>query len=370
MPHYVFSPMAKISRLDGEARIVIHAGQGANRGHFALAGAGADALVTWLMTDTEPGDVADLSGSLAAFAGMSHEDAQNAIKHLVEADVLIPDEQADALHKTLEPWHRLGWADAANFHQATFNLPFDADILEGLSYPEYYANFLATNDEAGPQPSATTDVAGRPIIARPQPGAVSPASLDTVLSGAAPINRFDGPPVTFAAIMPAIQSAFGVQRTVGGALGEHQLRSFPSGGARHPFELYVVSKGIDGLPEGIFQFDAVSGNLTDLGSTQALRINDACFGKGGILSAAAVAVITCRWLRHSWKYRYARSYRMLLLEVGHIVQALNLSMVSHGMQTYHCPSIDDRVLREMLQLDDDCAEGPVYALGIGHGGVR
>jgi hypothetical protein len=88
------------------------------------------------------------------------------------------------------------------------------------------------------------------------------------------------------------------------------------------------------------------------------------------LTAGAVIVVTCRWLRHSWKYRYDRSYRMLMLEVGHIVQAINLAMIGHGLNVYHCPSINDRSLRQILAIDDDCAEGPVYALGLGHGGIR
>jgi SagB-type dehydrogenase family enzyme len=133
----------------------------------------------------------------------------------------------------------------------------------------------------------------------------------------------------------------------------------------------VVSKGIDDLPVGVYYFDPISAQVVSVPDHgDAEQIDTACFGKGGILTAGAVIVVTCRWLRHSWKYRYDRSYRMLMLEVGHIVQAINLAMIGHGLNVYHCPSINDRSLRQILAIDDDCAEGPVYALGLGHGGIR
>ena len=125
------------------------------------------------------------------------------------------------------------------------------------------------------------------------------------------------------------------------------------------------------MPQGVYYFDPITNELVVRGTPGgAAQIDTACFGKGGIVSTDAVIVLTCRWLRHSWKYRYARSYRMLMLEVGHIVQAVHLAMRSHDVGVYHCPSINDLLLRQILTLDDDCAEGPVYALGLGHEGVR
>lgn len=291
---------------------------------------------------------------------MNEPDAQQLVDNLIATQVLLPDGSHADERDHLAKWGAFGWRDAADFHLATFGLRFIPDEVDGVTYADYFGQMLEDAESAGGQPPATVDRDGtlvpKPAIAHDR---VAP-TLDKVLGQAEPINRFEGRRVTYADFLPPLRSAFGVQRTVGGLLGPHHLRSYPSGGARHPFEAYVVSKGVDDLPVGAYYFDPVAGQLNELAEHgDAEQIDAACFGKGGILTAGAVVVLTCRWLRHSWKYRYARSYRMLMLEVGHIVQAINLAMISHGLNAYHCPAINDRLLREILSIDDDCAEGPV-----------
>lgn len=120
-----------------------------------------------------------------------------------------------------------------------------------------------------------------------------------------------------------------------------------------------------------YHFDTVDGILRQLtGSDAVTGIDTACFNKGGIVTASAVVAITSRWLRHNWKYRYSRSYRMVLLELGHAIQAIHLSARANGLGAYHCPSINDAELFSLLDLTDDCVEGPLYAIGIGKNGSR
>lgn len=366
---YALSPLFKITRLDQEGRVVLHAGSGDERGHFAMDGAGAQPLIAWLFS-FDPSEEVHLAEAVAAATDMGSEPSRDFVRSMIEAKVLVPaGSQADA-QRQIAGWGGFGWRDAADFHLATFGLRFIPDEVDGVSYEDYFSRMVDDVESAGEQPAAFSPRGGTPVAELPdQPAEL--ATLDDVLSKAEPINRFDGRRVSRGEFMPALRQAFGVQRSVGGMLGEHHLRSYPSGGARHPFEAYVVSKGLDDLPAGVYYFDPIVGQLVAMAEHgDAELIDTACFGKGGILTAGAVVVLTCRWLRHSWKYRYDRSYRMLMLEVGHIVQAINLAMLGHGLNVYHCPSINDRTLRQILAIDDDCAEGPVYALGLGHEGVR
>lgn len=366
---YQLSPMFKVTRLDEKSRVLVHAGTGDARTHLALEGAESRPLLQWLLSQQPARTSEALTTDAAATLGMPVDDARALVTHLIENGVLAESGSAVAARRHIEAWGPYGWRDAADFHLATAGLRFIPDQVDGLSYEEYFSRMVDDVESAGEQPAPTVPVDGPRL---PSPGTrTADASLDKTLSRAMPINRFTGPPVTLAGFLPPLREAFGVQRTVGGLLGPHHLRSYPSGGARHPFEAYVVSKGLTDLPEGVYYFDPITHELV-IRSTpgDAIQIDTACFGKGGIVSADAVVVLTCRWLRHSWKYRYARSYRMLMLEVGHIVQAVHLAMRAHDVGIYHCPSIDDRLLRQILELDDDCAEGPVYALGLGHEGVR
>lgn len=368
MRTYVRSPLLKVSRLESDARVVIHSGSGDQRSHLAIDGNG-HRIVQWLLCCHQPATASNLAASLKEKALVGEEAAGQLVEGLISAGVLVAAVDAPR-YEHIATWGRYGWRDAADFHLATYGLRFVPDEVDGVSYADYFAEMVNDTDTFGEQPPPQAPLDGELMSEAPGEFELS-ATLDDVLGDAKPINRFTGPDVTFAEVMPPLRQAFGVQRTVGGMLGPHHLRSYPSGGARHPFEAYVVSKGFDGLAAGVYHFDAVSGALAGVpDGGDPHQIDPACFGKGGILTARAVVVLTCRWLRHSWKYRYARSYRMLMLEVGHIVQAINLAAIGNGLNVYHCPSINDRELRRILALDDDCAEGPVFALGLGHGGVR
>jgi SagB-type dehydrogenase family enzyme len=362
--------MFKITRLDSEGRTVLHAGNGDQRGHFAIDGAGAQPIVSWLLGCHTATESHILAGSVSVATGLGEEQGRQFVENMIAAKVLVPNGDQVTERDHLIKWGRFGWRDAADFHLATFGLRFIPDEVDGVSYADYFARMVEDTESAGAQPPPATVRDGLRLPS-PDVEEISTATLDDVLASAEPINRFEGARVTYSEIMPPLRKSFGVQRTVGGLLGPHHLRSYPSGGARHPFEAYVVSKGIDDLPVGVYYFDPISAQVVSVPDHgDAEQIDTACFGKGGILTAGAVIVVTCRWLRHSWKYRYDRSYRMLMLEVGHIVQAINLAMIGHGLNIYHCPSINDRSLRQILAIDDDCAEGPVYALGLGHGGIR
>ncbi|HKS44599.1 MAG TPA: SagB/ThcOx family dehydrogenase, partial [Amycolatopsis sp.] len=285
--------------------------------------------------------------------------------------VLVDATNADEWNYALRRWDAHGWDDAALFHYATFGQPFDPDTLGDVSYEDYYRSILDDLSTAGPQPPARKRVASSRVEFRQDRPAEEPVAFTEVLGRAAPINRFEHQGIALAELHTVLAGAFQAQRVIGGILGEHLLKPYPSGGARHPLEAYVVAKSVSGLPAGAYHFDAVDGTLRQLASSNAVEgIDTACFGKGGIVTASAVLVITCRWPRHNWKYRYARSYRMVLLELGHAIQAIHLSARASGLGAYHCPSINDAELLPILDLNDDCAEGPVYAIGIGKNGIR
>lgn len=369
MSQFVLSPLVKVTRLDGEGRVVLHAGGGDSRGQFTLDGTAAGPLLEWLLRCSSPTSTEALVASLQQATEVVESEARSLVDHLTKIEALVAADTTSRDRSHLARWSEFGWRDAADFHLATRGLRFVPDEVGGVTYAQYFNAMLEDTQSAGEQPTAHVPHPGDRLPISPDTPA--PEAVGAVLARMQPINRFEQRGLLGAELLPATRAAFGTQRVVGGLLGEHHLRSYPSGGARHPFELYLVSKGLPDVPAGVYRFDPIAGDLCVVsGHGTPSEIDEACFGKGGIRSAEAVLVITCRWLRHSWKYRYARSYRMLLLEAGHAVQALNLAMVRHQVDVYHCPSIDDSKIRAILGLGDDFAEGPVYALGLGHGGVR
>lgn len=369
---YVRSPLVRVSRLRPDDTAVIWAGSGFDRQKVEIHGATAPVAIAWVLgLSNEPAGVDDIVESLRGRLGIDRSDAGRLLRELVEAGVLVEPEAAESSRARVEEWARYGWDDAAAFHAATFGQRFDPDTLDELDYGDYYRQLLAEPGPVGAQPSAVKPTDGYgPAIELPLTAAPAVTTAD-VLDRAAPINRFLKKSITASELQATLQRSFGIQRTVGGVLGEHLIKAHPSGGARHPYECYVIAKSVDALTPAAYHFDPVSGSLRALPDTGAVeKIDETCFGKGGIVSASAVLVLTCRWLRHNWKYRYPRSYRMVLLELGHIIQTINLVAAAHGLGAYHCPSINDAEVLRLLSLTDDCLEGPLYAIGIGAEGVR
>lgn len=370
---YTLSPLATVSRAGPDGKIVIHAGPGADRQRVEIDGSGGGslALLTWILERSAPAARGELAGSLAAALELPAAEADEVVAQLTEAHVLVDAADADEMACALRHWDAHGWDDAGLFHYATFGQPFDPDTLGEASYEDYYRSLLSDPSTAGPQPPARRPCPSSGPEFGQGGAARASAPFAEVLARAAPVNRFQEQGIGLAELLTALSGAFQAQQVIGGILGEHLLKPYPSGGARHPLEAYVIARSVSGLPAGAYHLDAVDGTLRQLaGTTASDGISAACFGKGGIVTASAVLVITCRWPRHNWKYRYSRSYRMVLLELGHAVQAVHLSARASGLGAYHCPSIADAELLALLGLADDCAEGPLYAIGIGKNGIR
>lgn len=369
---YALSPLAIMRPASPEGRVVIHAGSGRDRQRVEICGhgGGSSALVTWILAQSTPATRDELIKSLVGTLELPPGDADDVVSHLIEASVLVHGADRDGLGNALRCWEAHGWGDAALFHYSTYGQPFDPDMLADVSYENYYRSIVEDESTGGPQPPARK--CASPTVDFRQSVAVGePISFAHVLCQAAPINRFQQQGVALGELQSVLSESFQAQRVIGGILGEHLLKPYPSGGARHPLEIYVIAKSVSGLPVGAYHFDAVDGTLRPLMSDDAVAgIDAACFGKGGILTSSAVLVITSRWMRHNWKYRYSRSYRMVLLELGHAIQSIHMSARVNGLGAYHCPSINDAELLPLLELTDDCAEGPLYAIGIGKNGTR
>lgn len=368
---YVHSPDLRVRRLRAGDAPIVWAGSGHDRYGVEIDAPSPADLIAWLLKASRPTTESGLLASLRVDLGLEADAAKQVLKKLIEAGTLVEKDPGALSRVRAERWQEFGWSDPAAFHSATFGQRFDPDTLDGMDYPSYYRQLLEDSRDVGEQPPAVKPVDHYGDPAEVEPADRVPVAAMTVLNGLMPINRFERSVLDAADVVGLLSDAAGAQRTVGGILGEHLIKAHPSGGARHPLECYVVAKHLNGMPGGVYHFKSTDHRLRpvpDAGAPE--EIDTICFGKGGIATAAAVVVVTCRWLRHSWKYRYPRSYRMIMLELGHLVQTFNFTATARGLGAYHCPSIDDAAMLEFLGLDDDGIEGPLYAIGIGAEGIR
>ncbi|MBB3036699.1 SagB/ThcOx family dehydrogenase [Hoyosella altamirensis] len=150
------------------------------------------------------------------------------------------------------------------------------------------------------------------------------------------------------------------------ALGQVVLKTSPSAGARSPIELYLYSRNVDGLDEGLYHFAAHRGGFERIGAKVAASEMRAAVGDQPWLSeCAALFVYTAVLERTSWRYASARAYRDILIEVGHISQTVLVSASALGLGAVTATAVRDELLERMIGADP--AAEPVLgvtALGI------
>ena len=111
-----------------------------------------------------------------------------------------------------------------------------------------------------------------------------------------------------------------------------QYRTVPSGGARHPFETYLIINRVKGVAPGLYRYLPVEHQLLVMkeDATLAKQIADACYGQGFTSNAAVTFAWSAIPYRTEWHYG-SIAEKLVAIEIGHVCQNLYLAAESiHG----------------------------------------
>ena len=148
-------------------------------------------------------------------------------------------------------------------------------------------------------------------------------------------------------------------------LGFAALKTSPSGGARHPIEAYVVARRVRGLRSGLYHYAPDTHELERLRNGATSRtLATFLGGQPWYGNASALVVLTSVVERKMWLYHYPRSYRILLLEAGHLVQTFCLIATSLGLAPFCSAALADSRIEREFGLDG-IREPILYAAGVG-----
>ena len=148
-------------------------------------------------------------------------------------------------------------------------------------------------------------------------------------------------------------------------LGRLPRKTSPSGGARHPTEVYLVALRVKGLEPGLYHYNAQHHRLELLrkGSMRT-KVVQYCAGQSYVESAAALFLMTAVFPRSMWKYRMARAYRVVLLDAGHLCQTFCLTATWLGLAPFCTAALKDSLIEKDLGLDG-ISESALYVAGVG-----
>ena len=153
--------------------------------------------------------------------------------------------------------------------------------------------------------------------------------------------------------------------------GRATLRTVPSGGARHPFETYVVANNVAGLEARVYRYLPLTHRLLPLFEMNAERREDltqALLGQRFAAHAPVVFIWSCLPYRGEWRYTLA-AHKTMLLDAGHMCQNLYLACEAINAGTCAVGAYDQETLDAFLNLDGQ-DEFAVYAAPVGRTAER
>ena len=190
---------------------------------------------------------------------------------------------------------------------------------------------------------------------------VSP--LGAMLENRYSLRSYGGGPLTLEELSFLLWAAQGVK-----AVNQYRtLRTAPSGGARHPLELYAFVNNVAGLAPGAYHYLALEDKLERLGcrANQADQLTFALAGQEFAGHAPVCLVWTAVPYRSEWRYD-SHGHKDILLDAGHSCQNVYLACEELGLGCCALAAYDQAAMDELLGLSSEVtdsreAEFTVYA---------
>ena len=130
------------------------------------------------------------------------------------------------------------------------------------------------------------------------------------------------------------------------------LRTVPCGGARHPFETYLIVRNVEGLKPGRYHYLPMHNQLEFLGGLENIDdvVNDSLQGQKWAVKSSVVFYWSYVAYRNEWRYGYF-THRVSLIDLGHVGEALYLACAATGLGTCGIGAYDQDLCNELFGLD-------------------
>jgi SagB-type dehydrogenase family enzyme len=275
----------------------------------------------------------------------------------VKQGLLLVKDSREAVQDSRLAKEWAAWLPDGSFHFSTKDVAF---IRDDLSFDRWKAMLPNT-----PSPKIFKTVKGAKTTLPPV--LISPDSeFVRVLKTRKTHRRFAKQQVTLEALSQLLSLVWGVTGYLHSPrFGKLLLKTSPSGGARHPGEVYVMALRIKGLRRGLYHYHPAHHHLKRI-STNATRDRAwlYCARQDYVRNAAALFVMTAVFRRTMWKYRMSRAYRVVLLDAGHLCQTFCLVATWLGLAPFCTAALKDTLIEEDLGIDG-IRESVLYLAGVG-----
>ena len=311
-------------------------------------------FLTFLAGCTEWRELALVESELQSFFSAEIKERDQTIPYLVEVGLLQDDRaiETDYALNFQAQWDRYGWEEPFLLHWHTnvhpkLNYSSDGEWQDR----EKMRKIVAEEPVPSNYKEITTTTS---VLLKKRTRVTESLSIQQVfqrsVATSAPDLLFD-----FDNLSSFIQLSFG--QTFVRELhvtGEHVAKTSPSGGSRHPIEIYPIVLEVDGLSQGAYHYnvkqhrlDLVSdGNYLPFIQQEIIRHPDL----PGFVPKV-VFVFSCLFERSMYRYRDARSYRVMQHDLGHLMQTAAMVASATKWGSYRGYSLNEKAVEKLLGID-------------------
>ena len=144
------------------------------------------------------------------------------------------------------------------------------------------------------------------------------------------------------------------------------LRTVPSGGARHPFETYLIVNWVEGVKAGLYRYLPIEHKLLLIRETDSKiqeHVTEICHGQEFCGKSAVFFVWAVIPYRSEWRYSI-QAYKDIAMEAGHVCQNLYLACESIGAGTCAIASYNQKGVDKLIGVDGE-NEFAIYVAPVG-----
>jgi SagB-type dehydrogenase family enzyme len=331
---------------DGELRIVNYL----TRREFSTSPATLEVIGFFLTPRT-------IQDAFSRLRSHSRESVARAILQLIDAQLLLEYDSVERERDELVASSWAPWLPEGGFHFMTKDTPYvpgDWPLEEKLK-----------TLPAAPAPPKFKRIRGAASV-RLRTVEVPGDTFFEALHARRTHREFGKGKVSLENVSQLLQTTWGVQGYFNTkAFGCLPYKTSPSGGARHPGEVYLMALRVAGLERGIYHYQAKDNRLARLPGKATPRMASAyCADQPYFTGAAALFIMTAVFARTMWKYGRARAYRVVLLETGHLCQTFCLTATRLGLAPFCTAALKDTLIERDLGLDG-VSESVLYVAGVG-----
>jgi SagB-type dehydrogenase family enzyme len=141
------------------------------------------------------------------------------------------------------------------------------------------------------------------------------------------------------------------------------MRAAPSAGGLYPAEVYLISKGQEALPAGLYNYQVPTHSLCHFWSDHVWStLEEACLWHPALRATELAIVITAVFYRSAWRYE-DRAYRRIFLDSGHLMGNLELTAPLLDYRPHLIGGFWDEALNQLLYLDPQ-QEGAIAVIAL------